>query len=646
MREKDAKGLEMCGLVGIASLSGAPLSCLEGRLNRMSELIAHRGPDGEGIWMHPQQSVGLAHRRLSVIDLSDRASQPMLSPAGSIISYNGEIYNHNTLRAQLSSEWTFASSSDTEVLLAGYHAKGVHFLDELRGMFSFAIWDATANTLFCARDRFGIKPFYYTVNDGILYFASEMKALVPFVDEIRTNLESLEEYLAFQYTLGNKTLFQDIYELPPAHYLVVADGKLVIEKYWDVKFDLDFDKSEADFTAEIVAITRRAVSENLAGDVEIGAYVSGGIDSSLVYLLANETDPNVKKAFHGRFNEYPGYDESEFARGLVECTGETLNPLDITANDFESSISKLIYHLDTPVAGPGSFPQFMVSAFAAESVKVVLGGQGGDEIFGGYARYVIAYLEQCLTAAIDGTYNDGRFVVTLESIIPNLGILREYKPLIKSFWSSNLFGPLEQRYFDLLNRAGDMSGLLSQGVINTNRLYESFLSRFRAPESVAKEAYLDSMMHFDFKNLLPALLHVEDRMSMAHGLESRVPLLDHELVELLASVPADQKFAGGESKRLLKQSFSDVLPPKIRDRRDKMGFPVPLSEWANNELKPYLSDVFSSQKSRERDYLAEASEITAFEHGKSFSRKNWVLLNLEIWHQHFHDVSSTWKFKQ
>jgi asparagine synthase (glutamine-hydrolysing) len=570
----------------------------------------------------------------------------MLSPSASVISYNGEIYNHKSLRAQLSAEWRFKSSSDTEVLLAGYQAKGARFLDELRGMFSFAIWDETAKTLFCARDRFGIKPFYYTVNDGILYFASEMKALLPFVDEIGTNLESLAEYLAFQYTLGDKTLFQDIYELPPAHYLEVTEGKLKIEKYWDVKFDVDFDKSETEFAAEIAAITARAVAENLAGDVEIGAYVSGGIDSSLVYLLANEADPNVSQTFHGRFTEYPGFDESEFARGVADCTGQTLNLLDITANDFESSISSVVYHLDTPVAGPGSFPQFMVSAFAAESVKVVLGGQGGDEIFGGYARYVIAYLEQCLAAAIDGTYNDGRFVVTLESVIPNLGILREYKPLIKSFWSSNLFGPLEQRYFDLLNRAGDISEFLSPGVIDTDRLYESFLSRFRAPESVAKEAYLDSMMHFDFKNLLPALLHVEDRMSMAHGLESRVPLLDHELVELMASVPADKKFAGGESKRMLKRTFSQVLPEKIRDRRDKMGFPVPLSEWANKELSPYLHDVFSSKKSKERDYLSEGRDITLLTREKSFSRKNWVLLSLELWHQRFHDASSSWKFSQ
>lgn len=635
----------MCGIVGIASLSGVPISDLDARLSRMSDLIAHRGPDGNGLWLHSRSSVGLAHRRLSIIDLSEQGSQPMLSPHGSVISYNGEIYNHNSLRAQLSPTWAFSSSSDTEVLLAGYHEKGARFLNELRGMFSYAIWDGSANTLFCARDRFGIKPFYYTINRGVFYFASEMKALLPFVDEIKTNEESLEEYLAFQYTIGSKTLFQGIFELPPAHFLEVKGGEIKIERYWDVKFDVNFEKSEAEFVDQISALTSRAIEENLAGDVEIGAYVSGGIDSSLVYLVANSADPSVTKAFHGRFTAYPGFDESEFAQEAVTCRDGDLSVLDITAADFENSIANLIYHLDTPVAGPGSFPQFMVSRHASQSLKVVLGGQGGDEIFGGYARYVIAYLEQCLGAAIDGTYGDGRFVVTLESIIPNLGVLREYKPLIKSFWSSNLFGSLEERYFDLLNRTADFEGLLRPDVVDTTRLYESFLGQFRAPQSVPKEAYLDSMMHFDFKNLLPALLHVEDRMSMAHGLESRVPLLDHDLVELMATVPADQKFARGESKRMLKKAFGDLIPPKIRNRRDKMGFPVPLSEWSRNELEPYFQDIFSSSKATEREYLVRIVGREHFTGGKSFSRTNWVLLSLELWQQQFHDVSSSWKFK-
>lgn len=635
----------MCGIAGVASLNGAPISDLEARLGRMSTLLAHRGPDGDGLWTNSRSSVGLAHRRLSIIDLTAQGRQPMASPHGTVVSYNGEIYNYKSLRSKFSSNWNFASSSDTEVLLAGYHSKGPRFIEDLRGMFSFALWDGGTNTLICARDRFGVKPFYYTSTGGVFYFASEMKALLPFVDEIKTNPESLEEYLAFQYTLGHKTLFEGIFELPPAHMLLISGGNFIIEQYWEVKFEVDFEKKEADFSEEISALVLRATEENLTSDVEIGAYVSGGIDSSLIYLLANKTNSPVKQAFHGRFLEYAGFDESGFARAAVDAAGGSLNILNISASDFENSIARLVYHLDTPVAGPGAFPQFLISEFAAKAVKVVLGGQGGDEIFGGYARYVIAYLEQCLGAAIDGTYHDGRFVVTLESIIPNLGILREYKPLIRSFWSSNLFGPLEERYFDLLNRASDLSQILDPDVVDRERLYESFLSRFRSPESVPKEAYLDSMMHFDFKNLLPALLQVEDRMSMAHGLESRVPLLDHDLVELMATVPADQKFAGGESKKILKSVFKDVIPPEIRDRRDKMGFPVPLQEWSQSELKQFFRDIFSSSKAKNRDYFATGQGPIFPGDAQRFSRRSWVLLSLELWQQQFHDVSSTWKFK-
>lgn len=633
----------MCGIGGAISLGGHRVPDLGARLERISKLISHRGPDGEGIWVHPEHSVGLAHRRLSVIDLSERAAQPMVSPHKSVITYNGEIYNHAALRGELESSWGFRSESDTEVILASYQSRGAKCLDDMRGMFSFAIWDEQKKEFFAARDRFGIKPMYYTISDEILYFASEMKALLPFVDEIAIDYQSLEEYLAFQFTLGEKTLFEGISELPPAHSMTVRDGRVLIKQYWEVSYEVDFARSAEFFLEEIRELTTRAITENLAGDVEIGAYVSGGIDSSLVYLLANQADPLVAKAFHGRFREYEGYDESDFAHLATKPTGSPPFVLDIVAGDFEKMISRIIYHLDAPTAGPGSFPQYMVSEFASNSVKVVLGGQGGDEIFGGYARYLIAYLEQCLSAAIDGTHSNGRFVVTLESMIPNLGLLREYKPMIKNFWSSNLFGPIEERYFDLLDRSSEFLGELSDGVVDRKRLYSSFLSRFLSPGSVRKEAYLDSMMHFDFKNSLPALLHVEDRVSMAHGLESRVPLLDHDLVQAVARIPADLKFHRGESKSLLKKAFQKDIPHPILNRRDKMGFPVPLAEWSRNELAGYFQDTLSSTKARNRDYLAPPRSSVLSSEG-SFSRKSWVLLNLELWQNQFHDVASSWKF--
>jgi asparagine synthase (glutamine-hydrolysing) len=303
----------------------------------------------------------------------------------------------------------------------------------------------------------------------------------------------------------------------------------------------------------------------------------------------------------------------------------------------------VIYHLDHPVAGPGSFPQFMVSQLAARHVKVVLGGQGGDEIFGGYARYVLAYLEQCLSAAIDGTYRNGNYVVTIESIIPNLGLLREYKPMMKEFWRQGLFDPLDARYFRLIDRSSDMDGEIDWEALDKRRVFEDFCAIFNNAANVRKEAYFDKMTHFDFKCLLPALLQVEDRMSMAHGLESRVPLLDHPVVEFAATVPADVKFKNGSMKHLIKTVFAADLPPQILSRRDKMGFPVPLKEWFDGPLREFIADTFSTMASNPRPYINARAVLANFGREARFSRKTWGLLSLETWHQRFHDRASEFR---
>jgi asparagine synthase (glutamine-hydrolysing) len=307
--------------------------------------------------------------------------------------------------------------------------------------------------------------------------------------------------------------------------------------------------------------------------------------------------------------------------------------------DFVDSIDKVIYHLDSPVAGPGAFPQFMVSRLASQHLKVVLGGQGGDEIFGGYARYLIAYFEQCIQAGIDGTLNDGRFVVTYESIIPNLTTLRQYKPLMKEFWSSGLFEPKDQRYFRLINRANTIEPMLAPGTINREQAFEEFRQIFWG-NNVGKESYFDLMTHFDFKTLLPALLQVEDRMSMAHGLESRVPFLDHPLVEFAATAPANVKFLNGELKRWLREAFSDQLPQAIRERKDKMGFPVPLNLWLKRggPARDLIGDIFSSPRARSRPYLKDDVSVdTILDSQSVYGRNIWALLSLELWHRQFVD---------
>src|SRR3954454_11424122 len=445
----------MCGICGAIDLNGNPIPDLGRRLETMSALIAHRGPDDHGIWTHERHHVGFAHRRLSIIDLA-HGHQPMDDEAGRWIAYNGEVYNYPELRREIGGS-RFRTDCDTEVVLRAHERWGVQSLERLRGMFAYAVWDEPQQELICARDRFGIKPLYYTVVDDVLYFASEAKALLPFLPRIETDLDGLKDYLAFQFCLAGKTLFEGVRELLPGHRLRVRNGHAAPERYWEVYYDLDFDHTARYFEERTEELLEESVRLHLRSDVPVSAYLSGGLDSSSVASLASRST-RAMKAFTGRFREDDRYDESRYAKVLADERGLDLKLVDIDAGDFLSNIERVIYHLDHPVAGPGSFPQYMVSQAAARDSKVILGGQGGDEIFGGYTRYLIAYFEQCIKAAIDGTMHSGNFVVTYESIIPNLVSLQNYKPLLKEFWSEGLFDPMDARYFQLINRAPQLAG--------------------------------------------------------------------------------------------------------------------------------------------------------------------------------------------
>jgi asparagine synthase (glutamine-hydrolysing) len=631
----------MCGIAGIYRLNEEKYPNLRRHLAAMNRLQAHRGPDGEGVWVHPLDRGGFAHRRLSIIDLNTGA-QPMTGSCGNTICFNGEIYNYLELKRELAG-YDFRTTSDTEVILAAYRRWGPDCVMHLRGMFAFALWDDTAKMLFCARDRFGIKPFCYATVGDVFYFASEAKALLPFLPEVEADPVSLMDYLVFQFCLEGRTLFKGVRELPPAHRITIRDGAPNVERYWEVYYNLDFDHTPGYFEKRLRFLLEDSVRLHVRSDVPIGAYVSGGTDSSIIAAVGcrMHAEPDWK-AFHGRFSYGHGYDESRYARALAEKQGMSFHEVDITSRDFTDTIRKVIYHLDYPVAGPGSFPQFHVSKLAARHRKVVLGGQGGDEIFGGYIRYLIAYFEQCIKGGIEGTLRAGNFIVTYESIIPNLVMLQNYKPLLQEFWREGIFEDLDRRYFRLINRASTMDKEIRWREIGDYSPFESFGNIFNG-RNVGKESYLDKMTHFDFKTLLPALLQVEDRMSMAHGLESRVPFLDHPLVEFAATLPSNIKFQDGTPKRVLINAMREELPEDILARKDKMGFPVPLNEWLKGELRPFLVDVFSSQRAKERRFLDAAEILKSLSREPRFSRRAWGLLCLELWHQEFHDRHSDFK---
>lgn len=624
----------MCGIAGVIGVEGKPVGHLASSLQVMNDLLRHRGPDGEGVWTHPRGHVGLAHRRLSIIDLGT-GQQPMTDRQGNWLVFNGEIYNYVELREELGKE-LFATTSDTEVILQAYRRWGDDCVNHLRGMFAFALWDEQHQRLLCARDRFGIKPFYHTRVGDLFFFASEVKALLPFVRDIGTDLDALKDYLVFQFCLHGKTLFKHVSELAPGHLLTVEDGRTQVRRYWEVFYRLDFDHTEKWFAEKLHHLVADSVEVHKRSDVPIGGYLSGGLDSSIVSSLAARQGAGNYAGFTGKFSLSLKYDESRYARALAEWRGFPLHEIDITAQNFIDHLGDVIYHLDYPVAGPGSFPQYMVSQLAAKHRKVVLGGQGGDEIFGGYVRYLIAYFEQCIKSAIHGTHKTGNFIVTYESIIPNLGTLKGYEPMLQEFWREGLFEDLDRRYFRLINRAPSLGKEVRWEMLDGYDVFESFRKIFRA-DNVGKESYFDSMTHFDFKTLLPALLQVEDRVSMAHGLESRVPFLDHPLVELAATMPSNIKFKDGHMKHVLRETMTAHLPAAITQRQDKMGFPVPLSEWVCGPARDFVWDILSSKASLERETIDNRVVLAGLEKEPQFGRKLWGLLSLELWQQTFHD---------
>lgn len=630
----------MCSIAGLMSLTGNRIAGLEKKLNVMNDLQAHRGPDGHGVWMRDDESVGLAHRRLSIIDISN-GSQPMTDGHGNWVCFNGEIYNYIELRQQLGG--MFRTTSDTEVILRAYEKWGDACVEHFSGMFAFALWDEKRHRLFCARDHFGIKPFYYTIVDNVFCFASEMKALLPFLPNVETDPKAFQDYLVFQFCMEGKTLFHGIHELEPAHQLCVTpDGNITRNRYWQVYYRPDLYHTEQYFHDKLDDQFHRSLKYHVRSDVPVGGYVSGGVDSSITSAIARDLLGNSFEGFTGKFSIGPEYDESEYAREVAREKDFKLYEIDITAQDFINNMRKVIYHLDTPIAGPGSFPQYMVSQLAAKHRKVVLGGQGGDEIFGGYTRYLVAYFEECIKGAIDGTSQNAPYVVTYESIIPNLTALKNYKPMLKSFWSKGLFDDSSKRYFQLINRAPAMEDCIRWDALPSYDPYQAYERLFVA-ENVDKKSYLDRMTHFDFKTLLPALLHVEDRMSMAHGIESRVPFLDRELVEFAATIPANIKFKNGNMKHILRSAMGRYVPERIMNRKDKMGFPTPFAIWAKGECRDFICDTLSTAKAKQREYIDNSKVMTKITGEGSFSRNLWGFFCLELWQQEFHDKAVQYK---
>ena len=626
----------MCGIIAIHHKMHLPIDAK--LLKKMGDTLHHRGPDDEGIFIENQ--IGFFHKRLSIIDLSG-GHQPM-TDNDCTIAFNGEIYNYVELRQGLVQKgYHFKTHSDTEVILKMYQEYGKDAIALLNGMFAFLLYDTKKQLLLAARDHFGIKPLYYYYDKGKNIFASEIKAILAHPDvQAEFNQESLNEYLTFQFVLGEKTLFKNINKVLPGHFLVIdlndsLKNRLV--KYWEPTFRIDTHHTLEYFVYELQRLLEDTIKIQLRSDVPLGTYLSGGIDSSIVTLLASRHVPDSLRTFTGAFREGSEFDETGYADLVGRHCNAQMFKIYPTEADFVEVLPKLIYQMDEPTVGPGLFPQYMVSKMASGKVKVILGGQGGDERFGGYTRYVIAYLEQALKGAIYETNDEGEHIVSLQSIVPNLPSLKQYVPMMRNFWRTGAFEDMDRRYFHLIDRSESTLDLYTEDFrqrYNKEQIFSNFQQLFNHPDT---RSYFNKMTNFDMFGSLPGLLQVEDRVSMAVSLESRVPLLDKRIVDLIASMPVAMKFKGGEMKYILKKAARNILPPEILNRKDKMGFPVPLSIWAKNGASDFIKDTLLCPNCKKRGIFDPKKMEQLIDNERSYGRTLWGALCLELWFQQFID---------
>lgn len=628
----------MSGFIGIINKNGSPAE--KNLLEKMASVINYRGPDEEGSLT--DGSVGFYHKRLCITDLS-AGIQPM-TYSGCTIVFNGIIYNHTELRDELKKRGhRFRTTSDPELILHLYKEYGEDLINDLNGMFAFVIYDKQNKRLMIGKDHFGIKPLYWYADKDRFVFGSEIKALLVH-PEIRAipEIKAVYEYLTFQFTLGEETMFRNIYRVLPGHYLIydLTRDSLRRVRYWEPDFKIDRYHTEEYYIARLGEILDQTISQQIRSDVPLGSYLSGGLDSSFITIISASKYGGQFKSFTGAFDEGAEFNELHYAREAAKVANSRLYEIIPTEKQFIELLPKLIWHLDEPVAGPGVFPQYMVARLASEHVRVVLGGQGGDEIFGGYARYLVAYLEQAIKGAIFETNEEKEHIVSLQSILPNLPFLRGYTSMIKGFWESEVFEPMDRRYFRLINRMGASESFLCSELMagyDENEMFEIFAKKFNHPDTLS---YFNKMTHFDMIASLPGLLQVEDRVSMAVSVESRVPLLDKRIVDLISRMPAGMKFKGGEMKYLLKRTVGDVLPRIIMNRKEKMGFPVPLHIWAKNEARGFILDTLLSKNARERNIVNSKYVEEMISAERPFGRGLWGVLCLELWFQQFIDKNA------
>ncbi len=623
----------MCGIAGLLQFDGTDLP-LDARewLARMTGVMAHRGPDAEGFWQ--DGPIALGHRRLSIIDLST-GSQPMSAAEGRFtISYNGEIYNFKEVRADLEQlGHNFRTSSDTEVILAAYESYGVSCLDRLEGMFAFALWDKREKTLFCARDRFGKKPFLYTAQNGRFAFASEMTAFKNLPDfSFTVNRAAVARYLAYEYVPTPDSIYTEVRKLPPSHYLLARDGQIKIERYWSLPAPEETSRSEDDLAAELRERLALAVQRRLVSDVPLGVFLSGGIDSSIVTGLMASMSSKVK-TFSIGFTE-DSYDESAYARLVAGRWSTEHHERILSADECAEILPAVASKLDEPMADASVAPTWLLAGLTREKVTVALGGDGADELYAGYEHYI--------------AFKTAEWYMSLPTA------LREkiLEPLVRFFPASAGYVNLRLAAQTFLKGAHAPNWQRVQTLLTAltpemqRELWLESDESILAPENLfasTREHYefwpsakpLERAFHVYVRQfLLDDILYKVDRCTMMHSLEARAPFLDRDFAEFSAKLPVEMKLHGFSRKYLLKKACADLLPKEILNR-NKRGFQIPVAAWLRTSLRPLMEDLLSEEFLRKQGlfnpvYVRRLMD-EHFE-GKADHRKPlWTLLVLQLW---------------
>jgi asparagine synthase (glutamine-hydrolysing) len=610
------------------------------RAQLMRDVLTHRGPDGAGLHIDDQAALG--HRRLSIVDLAG-GHQPLANEDGSIwITYNGEIYNHSDVRPVLElAGHKYRTRSDTETIVHAYEEWGDDCVHRFRGMFAFALWDAPKKRLLLVRDRLGVKPVYWALVKNRLLFASEIKSILESgLIEARPNERVISEVLATRYTSNTDTMFRGIYKLLPGHRLVFENGRVTITKYWDVPLDgpdPELERlAERDLVARFRALLQESVRLRLMSDVPFGMFLSGGIDSSAVAALMTREMDRPVETFSVAFADR-AFSELEYAREVARAVGANAHEIVIDDGDFFRALPRLIWHEDEPIAHPSSVPLHFVSALARQHVKVVLTGEGSDELLAGYGKYPRSLLNWKAGGIYERVVPAAVRTSVASSIVPRLpSRLGRYAR--RSFLAT----PREPAamFFDTF--AGVplhlQRELLASSVVAGANTYGPSLDYFAS--SRAGNGVLNALLYTDLKTYLVELLMKQDQMSMSASVESRVPFLDHVLVEFAARLPDRLKLEGFTTKRILRQAMQGLIPDSVLSR-PKMGFPVPFAGWVRGAWNGVMREVLLDRRTRERGLVNTASVEALLDAHRAGARAGgdaiWALVNLELWYRTFID---------